>query len=633
MSLMTTLNKTFEDNIESAGDITQKSFLCPISHMIANAQIEVSVGKNGEFKGARTITDKEEGKTLIPITEDSAGRASGIAPHPLCDNLTYVAGDYNKYAKTKEAQDLSKKRFNAYIEALKKWDASLYGHEKVTAIYKYLSKEVLAEDLIKSGVLAINDGMFSKEKILGQPYEKCIVRFKVVEKAGNSIENCWQDETLVEAFQKYYFNEVMSNAAEDVCYITGDAKKITTNHPKGIIPSSYGAKLVSANDNTDFTYRGRFKTGEEACAVSYEASQQAHNALKWLANMQGYTIGTQDKQTYICWNPKGKKVPAPDEFGYENDVDYFQTDNMTEYRDELIKFFEGKKKNFDISDIVALASLEAATTGRLSVLYYGEMPANDYFDRIEKWHESCCWKYRRFDAGGNMFFTIETPSLSQIIRCAFGVEYESKENKATKLVVKDKLFIMQYQRLFRCKVERQPVPRDIVENLFRKCSNPEAYSYSNREKILSTACALIRKYFHDRNDEEGIGMEVNRDVKDRDYLYGRLLAVYEQVERRAYQNGEKRAPHAIKLQAKYVQHPASTRLIIETRLKSSYEKLEKYAPKLCNDYRNEIEEISNDIGLDNGNKALGYKYLTGYWAERADLRKGNKQEEKKEEEI
>ena len=41
-----------------------------------------------------------------------------------------------------------------------------------------------------------------------------------------------------------------------------------------------GAKLISANDSQNFTYRGRFTSKEEAFAVGNETSQKAHNALK-----------------------------------------------------------------------------------------------------------------------------------------------------------------------------------------------------------------------------------------------------------------------------------------------------------------------------------------------------------------
>ena len=48
-----------------------------------------------------------------------------------------------------------------------------------------------------------------------------------------------------------------------------------------------GAKLISANDSQNFTYRGRFITKEEAFAVGNETSQKLHNALKWIIRKQG----------------------------------------------------------------------------------------------------------------------------------------------------------------------------------------------------------------------------------------------------------------------------------------------------------------------------------------------------------
>ena len=33
------------------------------------------------------------------ITEKSGSRTAGKEPHPLCDNLRYLAGDYTKYYK------------------------------------------------------------------------------------------------------------------------------------------------------------------------------------------------------------------------------------------------------------------------------------------------------------------------------------------------------------------------------------------------------------------------------------------------------------------------------------------------------------------------------------------------------
>ena len=92
------------------------------------------------------IVDTDDAETVIPVTEDSSSRSSGIAPHPLCDKLIYIACDYSTYvAKAKSNAD---EYFVAYIKALKAWAESEYSDIYITAIYDYLSKRMLINDLI-----------------------------------------------------------------------------------------------------------------------------------------------------------------------------------------------------------------------------------------------------------------------------------------------------------------------------------------------------------------------------------------------------------------------------------------------------------------------------------------------------
>lgn len=96
MSWMEQLYKTYESNI---GKSQQNSIsLTPLAHMDANAQIEVLLDEEGNFCGAH-IVEKKDAVTLIPVTEASAGRSSGIAPHALSDTLSYIAGDFANYCK------------------------------------------------------------------------------------------------------------------------------------------------------------------------------------------------------------------------------------------------------------------------------------------------------------------------------------------------------------------------------------------------------------------------------------------------------------------------------------------------------------------------------------------------------
>ena len=84
MSWMSQLYKTYEENIGKSG--LDEVVLTPLAHMNANVQIEVVLDLDGNFCGARKV-DKQDAVTLIPVTESSAGRSSGIAPHILSDTL------------------------------------------------------------------------------------------------------------------------------------------------------------------------------------------------------------------------------------------------------------------------------------------------------------------------------------------------------------------------------------------------------------------------------------------------------------------------------------------------------------------------------------------------------------------
>ena len=84
--------------------------------------------------------------------------------------------------------------------------------------------------------------------------------------------------------------------------ISGQTDMVCEMHPKGVVALSYGAKLISANDSSGFTYRGRFTEARQASSIGYTASQKAHSALRWLSVNHGVIWGGR---TFLCWNPEG----------------------------------------------------------------------------------------------------------------------------------------------------------------------------------------------------------------------------------------------------------------------------------------------------------------------------------------
>ena len=217
---------------------------------------------------------------------------------------------------------------------------------------------------------------------------------------------------------------------------------------------------------------------------------------------------------------------------------------------------------------MVLAAFDAATPGRLSLTYYNEFQAHDFLERLYDWDQSCCWPHR--------YFGIQSPSLRQIVDCAFGTQ-RTEENVA-KLETDRHILGQQMQRLIACRVERAPIGADVVKALVNRASRLETYKTGStaagrqtdvRESLLFVACAVIRKYRYDRFKEEW-HMSLEPERRDRSYQFGRLLAVMEKVERDTYDSGEEREPGAIRMQSIFCQRPMYAANQLEKQLERAY---------------------------------------------------------------
>ncbi len=621
MSWMSTLVKTYDNLIANDSFIEENKFpaVSIIAHMTAKAQIEIVIDEEGNFKESKTV-DKSDCEIVIPVTEDSAARSAGIAPHPLSDMLSYLAGDYSLYAANSKESKKADEKFEKYIAQLKKWSESYNVHPKVKAIYKYLEKKTVISDLVENKIVELDESSkLSSKKINGNTYEKSLVRFRVLS-SNDSETACWNDKTLFYNYIEYYLSE--RSGEKDKCYESGVETPICTKHPKGIVASSYGAKLISSNDTSNFTYRGRFIEPQEACTIGYEATQKAHIALSWLAKTHNYTVGTKEKRTYVCWCPEAKKVENPlnSLWGDEDEIIY---NSHAEYKNEIKKLLSGKKANFSETDTIVLTSLDAATTGRLSITYYNELGAIDFLNRMERWSDSCQWYFKKKNSDGKFTDSVKTPHTIRIIFCAFG------EERNNFLDLDSRILKEQVQRIVHCIADCQPIPYDIVHALFVKASNPQKYQkWYNYEEILSTACALIAKYYNDHNEEVKFKMELDKNKTDRSYVFGRLLAIAEVIEARTYNSDNARITNATKLQPAFVNHPLHTWKLIEDKLNPYYKQCR---PAKENDYKKLISETFALFETDNKDKLnlpLDEGYLIGYYLQRKEMYTTKSKEEK-----
>lgn len=409
----------------------------------------------------------------------------------------------------------------------------------------------------------------------------------------------------------------------------GEDDFLSLQHPKYIRAKGDGAKLISSNDSSGFTFRGRFITAEQACGVSFEVSQKAHNALIWLISRQGkvfFMKGDRGRKepglTVVAWTTSGKAVPRVTDdalsiLGFD-DLPNDEPLIVSTAQEVAIRFKKrlvGYASELGNTDNIFVMALDSASKGRLAITYYREnLTSSEFLKRIESWHNTCEWlhEYRYKDiqdkeTGKNKRLFqpfIGAPAPRDIAEAAYGSRADDKLKKAT------------IERLLPCIVDGQQIPHDIVNSAVRRACNSAGMDAWEWNKILSIACALFRKV----NKKEGYSMGLDKDRRSRDYLYGRLLAAADSLERFAlFTSEKKRDTNAARLMERFADRPCSTWKTIELSIVPYRARLGGRAKK----YENVIDETMNlfdpieDFTTD---KPLSGEFLLGYHCQREALK-------------
>lgn len=572
---MNMLYETYENVMKGDTDGLNPPLL-PIAHTTQNADIEVLIDVDGNFIGSYLVESDKQ--TMIPCSESSAGRAgSNPVNHPLFDKLQYLAGDYSTFGGEKGSHF-----HEMYMADLNDWCNSEYLNEQVKAIYKYLKKGSLIADLVKDGTLICDDNKKLLKKWTGSKKDtpnvfktvvgeqsNAFVRFRV--SGGNDRETTavWQNKRVQNDYINYYLSKQEHKA---FCYITGNIVPCSNNHPSKIRNTGDKAKLISANDNTGFTFRGRFTESDQAVQIGYDVSQKTHNALKWLITKQGEKFGNK---VFLLWGTNNEQTPV---LTYDT-VDFcdFETEDFTYTKEEIAERFNraiaGYNAEIDSKTNLALIGLDSATTGRLSITFYREFhgeQGNELIKNIEKWHNDCKWHHRYKKKDGKIISFDGVPSPVDIALVAYGTEQNGF------LKADDKLVAATVERILPCISDGTKLPSDIMRAAVNKCFHPQNYQDTyNWYKVFSITCSLVKKHYLEKGEEWD--MELNLNTDDINYNCGRLLAVANEIERRALQmmsdNKNIRETNAIRYFTKFALHPCKTWGIISDRLVPYTEKL------------------------------------------------------------
>lgn len=645
MSWMQKLYQTYESASEQAFD-DEADTLTPIGHTLQNAHIMIVLNAKGEFQTASVMPPKTA--IMLPATESSENRTSGEAPHPLADKIQYVAKDYADYGGEKKAY------FEGYQKQLQAWCRSEYRHPKVQAVLDYVSKGTVVADLAAAGILALdtNGRVLNKWEAEHEappifsvlPKDKGGIEFGsalvcwCVEVEGDVHRETWTDTTVQQSWIDYIGS---SEAQKGFCLIQGREAAISTMHPAKLRHTGDKAKLISSNDTSGYTFRGRFASSEEAASVSAEVSAKAHSALRWLIARQGIRNGDQ---VTVAWAISGKAVPSPmkdtfEEIDWDNlDISAAESDAETQMPSEtensgldwsvnigrqaaniIKKKLRGYQKELKQSEQISLLMLDSATPGRMALTYYQEFLPADYFDNLDAWIDDFSWYQRHSIEKKNgkktdkqTLWAFVPPSIFSIGHAVYGT------------ALSDTLKKQLYARLLPVIAggKNVPIPDDLVQRSFQTACNPHGCETWEWQQNIGVACALYKGWrarHREQSERRTYSMSLDQENRSRDYLYGRLLAVAENTESYAlYLAGEKRATTAERYMQQFAARPFATWRNIELALKPYQERLRNNGKDTGSRAIGEIMELFNTQDFVNDEELSG-EFLLGYHCQKMEI--------------
>ena len=656
-------------------------------HMSKAVHLKVILNDKAEFVGAERFEVKKQ--VPIQVTEKSSKRAgSAIAPYALHDGLQYIAktaGNYltieylskvaekdngKKWKEFLAGTDEDKKKFAdtekaKYKDCFEFYEKQLSGWtefenlKEINIVLQYIQKGSLIEDLLEKQIFSFKDNILSVGK--DDPFSLTIVW--AVEISNDPHSDLWNKPCIQSRWIEYQESLIQKGRHKSLCCITGDLDYPTEAYPK----INGNAKLVSANDDTGFTFRGRFygdkdngdksELGSQAVILGKNASQKAFSALKWLINRQGIRNG---KQVILAWS--NNCISDEDKLLsnlYQGDDIYtslFAKDKIDHSADlglktveQLKKKFHGYKEKLAANEQISLLMVDepSKTGGRMSLTFYQEKLRDDYFRDLDEWQDDFAW-YQEYKSS----WIFAAPSLERIAEVVLTkTEFEDKDRKSRRQL---------YARLLPVISGGKSVyiPYDLVQKSFQVACNPfanhrpedgEKIRSANWQRNIGVACALYKGWrarHHDLSQRRTYPMSLDTQNRSRDYIFGRLLAVAEHLERTALRiANETRATNAENYMQRFVMRPFHTWEQLETNLKPYKDRLRKDYPVrisekfvltspigFLNNRENEINQlicVLDDLKQEGCDldKPLEPEFLLGYHSQKMAYRNKSNQPE------
>ena len=199
-------------------------------------------------------------------------------------------------------------------------------------------------------------------------------------------------------------------------------------------------------------------------------------------------------------------------------------------------------------------------------------------------------------------------------QAAYGRRLDSKLEAATR------------ERLLPCIVDAVAMPRELVESACRRVANRVGMDNWEWKKCLGIACAMFRG----THAAENFDMSLEHERASRDYLYGRLLAVADNIESFALDKFSEsgRETNAARMMHRFSMHPYSTWTMLRARQLEPYiSRLKVRAPGFIasrEQLLGSIHALFDPAGFTS-DAPLSGEFLLGYYCQREELRQKKKQ--------
>lgn len=612
MTLLGTLDQLYR-KCEEEGLVDKQDeavTLLPLYHSSMRSDgkniVRATITKEGELVSADYLPDSEI--IVFPVTAESMARTSAPQAHPLVDKMAYSFGDEKK-------RNLYCLAFEDYLA----YERSIGEGAFLSSIANYLSQatfDELVRHVLKTSdytrdklTVTLPENEQSKKKTVA--FDNVFLTFEVInfDNAKNlSVTNAVR---LHERYAHYYESKL---EGKGICALSGEEDAITNVH-RGVLGT---AKLISVSNHTE-TYKGRFSEKTDVAHIGQRTTERAHQMLTYLLKNLDSSVYMGGSARLINWfsgdvmNKSEFELPIGRRslFMEIEESDYRPTDHETK---EIAKSFLRGEQYFEASEDYNLLLIDQPAPGRVAAKGFYRIPVSELFQNLSAWTHR--YSRPRFSFTERVIKE-RTPHLRTMMLAAYGVEQNGRLEINKESFSKD-----QYQKLIFAMIEGREVPKNIREALKHNIRMRSHYD-KTWTLVVETALSVLQ---HEIKGGEKTMLD-NKET-DRSYLFGRLLAVYREMEASVRrQDGAKDfTTNAERYWAQYLNSPARMMVVLRNRaepyrvrlsklglggLRVRYEKAESEILRMLND--------SHDLSPMTFNKPLDYRFIFGYEAQREEF--------------